>query len=307
MAPPTTTARSSSSAARSSRHVVTALGLVLVLTACVPPLPDEPRAGRPPVASPAATAAPVATPGVDPVLVAARESVGGPAVDLAETTLDLARRVDFLRHEVPRGRAQQVQITDVRALARQVEPLAAALTAAVDGIDAAALPQVDAAARALLDEAAAVTAAVGTELDALEPFAAFDVESDAVVDGWTVRGSRSEFAARMDALAARAAALVPLAEQLPPSPPACPGTRENRLAWAQLIAQRTAALREVALAAAGTAYDELRAMWSPAPYGEDRAAADAESRACWAAHTPLLAVPDEVAARLADLEHALGG
>ncbi|HUG85460.1 MAG TPA: hypothetical protein VMM13_12895, partial [Euzebya sp.] len=68
---------------------------------------------------------------------------------------------------------------------------------------------------------------------------------------------------------------------------------------------RTAQLRDAAVAAEGLGYDHLLQEFEAEPYGEDRVAADAESRSCWAARSTLPDVGSAIDRHLAAVEEAL--
>lgn len=239
-------------------------------------------------------------------IAAAREGLAEPTQALAALTLDAARRVDFLRHEVARGPAMRQAAVDLAAVVAELDASAGALEAAVAEVDPI-LEMTQEAATALVTEARGVSSAASAAVGDLLPVMDLDDRMAEVVEGWDDRGSRSEAAERLTALVAQAEEVLRQARRLSVPPAVCTGVRDNRLRWARELVSRSERLRDLALAADGPGYDSIRAQYDAAPYGEDRAAADAESRACWADRTGLLSVETEVAARLAALETALAG
>lgn len=239
-------------------------------------------------------------------IAAAREGLAEPTQALAALTLDAARRVDFLRHEVARGPAMRQAAVDLAAVVAELDASAGALEAAVAEVDPI-LEMTQEAATALVTEARGVSSAASAAVGDLLPVMDLDDRMAEVVEGWDDRGSRSEAAERLTALVAQAEEVLRQARRLSVPPAVCTGVRDNRLRWARELVERSERLRDLALAADGPGYDSLRAQYDAAPYGEDRAAADAESRSCWADRTGLLSVDAEVALRLAALEGALAG
>jgi hypothetical protein len=268
------------------------------LGGCVPPPPAAPA--PPPVVVVVTT-----QPTTDPALARAREALAAPATALAEDLLDLARRVDFARHDVPRGTAMASALEELRAVVDAAQADARALTAAVDDLGADAPRGVPAAVDQLVGLAEALATAARADADALGGVTDLDRRMDDLVAAWRARGSRSEAGPRLRERAAEAEAVAAAAGALPDTPPGCPQLRDNRLRWAGVVATRTAALAELAEAADGPGFDAALARFDAAPYGEDRAAADAESRPCWAAATPYAAAPAAVDAAVAALQAAL--
>ncbi len=272
--------------------------LVGLVAGCVPPVAPRPTAAATSSAAPEETA--------DPALAAARVDVGAPAVRVVEHALDAARRIDFIRHEVPRGAARAAALADARAVVAELDSSIGTLEAAVIALPAA-LTDVRVSAGGLADRGRAIAREVTVELDAVEPYVQLDLDMELVVEAWTIRGSRSEFVDRLGALVADADAVVGRARRLRTPPQGCAGPRTNRIRWAEVVRTRTVALLQVAEAREGTTYDELRDRYSRAPVGEDRVAADAESRPCWAERTGLLTAPSELEGHLDALEAALQG
>ena len=236
----------------------------------------------------------------------AQELLGPPVVTVAEEILDLARRADFVRHEVERGQAQsdaRLALVTVQAEAdRAVSDLESARAElGQGGVPASA----DAALDDLIAEARQVAREVQVDLDDLDPFVAFDASLENIVQAWAVRGSRSEFVQRLEDLVVRAETIVDDARRLPSSPRGCTDLRTNRIRWASAVQIRTAELRDVAVGGDGEAYDELRDRYDRAPYGEDQTVADAESRACWLDRTSLQDAPQRVDELLSRIEQAL--
>ncbi|CAN5381847.1 hypothetical protein BH23ACT9_BH23ACT9_30020 [soil metagenome] len=265
---------------------------VLLLVACVPAIPE-----------------PVVTTTTSPELLAiaaARDLVGPLSTQLAAGALDVARRIDFTRHEVARGEPMQRAVDDLAPLVERVQEQAAELQEAVADMDGV-LEAARAAANALAEQSLQITTAVARDLDGLQPLLDVDRAMVTVIDAWDGRGSRSESAERFEALVAAAEALVADARRLPVAPAACTTPRLNRIAWAELLLDRTVQLQQLALVADGTAYDELRARFELAPFGEERVAADAEARSCWARHTGVPETAAGIEDRVADLQKALGG
>lgn len=267
--------------------------LVLVLaTGCVPEIP-VPEVTETTSAEAAAIAA-------------ARQVLAEPTQALAVVAIDAARRVDFLRHEVARGPTMRQAATELAEVAAALDERATALEGAVAQVDPS-LSDARGAATALVLAGRRVAVAASDAVADLVPVMDLDDRMAAVVAAWDDRGSRSEAAERLTALVAQAEEVLGEARRLSVPPAACTGVRSNRLRWARELVSRSQQLRDLALAADGPAYDELRARFDAAPYGEDRAAADAESRSCWADRTGLPSVDAEVGAWLAALEAALAG
>ncbi|MEE8603225.1 hypothetical protein [Euzebya tangerina] len=235
-----------------------------------------------------------------------QQLLGPPIVELAEVTLDLARRADFLRHTVDRGQPQQ------DALAALVGVQARLDRAVLDLDDALAEAQSDAvpvaaedAMTQLMLEARDVAADVQRDVNELDPYIAFDASLENVVTAWAARGSRSDFETRLEELVVQSDGIAAVARRLPATPDGCTDLRTNRIRWATVVQERTVALRDVAVGGDGTAYDELRDRYDRAPYGEDRTVADAESRVCWLDRTTLPEVPTRVDALLTTIEQTL--
>jgi hypothetical protein len=237
-------------------------------------------------------------------LLDARAALADPAVAVAEAALDVARRVDPVRHEVPRGPAQVAAATEALALADALTRAVTALRTAAADLDAELTGQRE-AAEALADLGADTAAAVRADLEGLAAHVDHDAAVDALVAGWRTRGSRGEIVAAFDRLVADAERLAGEAAALPPSPPGCSGLRDNRVAWTALVVARTRELRDVAATFDGSRFDELEARYALAPRGEDPVAADAENRPCWAAATPLLGTEAAVREAVGALETAL--
>lgn len=277
--------------------------LVALLQGCVPPVPVPPVPTGPPQESsvPTVQASPSAGPAGHPEV---RALLGDPAIRVVELTLDLARRVDFVRYEVPRGPRQSEELARVEDLAVELNEAIASLWEGIRAVD----PQLSAivsAATQLITEAERIEREVLTDVSALRPFVDFDIEMGNVVAVWSQRGSRPEFAARMTDLVGEAATLVEQARRLDPYPAGCVALRVNRIRWGQVVLRRTEELRDSAISGQGTLYDELRDRFGRAPVGEDPVAADSEARTCWARSTTLFGVPEVMTAHLQELDQAL--
>lgn len=278
---------------RPAERATLAIFVALLTVGCVPEIPE-----------------PVVTSTTSPevaAIEAARDVLAEPTTALAAVAVDAARRVDFIRHEVARGPAMRQATMDLSDVVTQLEEQATALEVAVAAVDGSLGPTRDAAST-LVAEGRTVAETVSAEIDALQPVLDIDDRMAEVVGAWDDRGgSRSEAPQRLTALVAQAEDVLREARRLSLRPAACSGVRGNRLRWARLLLSRSEHLRDLAVAADGPAYDTLRARFDVAPYGEDRVAADAESRACWADRSGLLAVEGEVRTHVAAIEQALGG
>ncbi|WP_108666740.1 hypothetical protein [Euzebya rosea] len=255
------------------RNGVLAAVLLVLLAGCLPEVP-------------APVVVQTMAPGQDDILLA-RDALGEDVVAVARLIIAAPSRLEELRFEVERGAPQ-------RAVQEALRQHAADLMADSDALlaDAAALraevgpdplgPVAHAAAMAAeLGELGRVTAGeITRDVDSLTPVIAFDTALDDLVEAWNVRGSRSQQVERFELLVAEADGLVSAARRLDVGD--CTLLRTNRIRWAELLAVRTAALRDAALERAGTRFDELRDQFSRAPLGEDRAVADSETMACWA-------------------------
>lgn len=277
-----------------------AVGLVL---GCVPDAGDPVAPPSPPEEQAVATASTDST--ERPALQAARQDLAGPVTGLAETTLDVARRVDFIRHDVDRGPAMRQAVADAAALMETLEEDATSLESAVAGMGGVLRPTRD-AVEGLVDYSRSVLADVRRETDALQPLLDLDDRMSAVIQRWDDRGSRSEAAEQLNALVVEAQAVHEQAALLRVPPSNCPGLQTNRVRWADLVLQRTADLRDAAVAADGPTYDRLLRGFRTAPYGEDRVAADGGSRGCWAANSDLPLVESAIEEHLTAIEDALG-
>jgi hypothetical protein len=155
--------------------------------------------------------------------------------------------------------------------------------------------------------AAARTAAdsVEREAAALAAAAAHDVALDTAVQRWAEPGPHSQRRAALDALADELHGALAEAGALPAVPEECPGLVERRVEWTEVTLRRTQRLAETATGAAGGAYDDLVSSFGRDPYGEDRVTADAADRGCWQEHSEVARAPDEVRARVEELEALL--
>lgn len=265
------------------------------LAGCVPPVPD-----------------PVVTTTVDPgdaAVLQARSVIGDPVLAVADPLVELRDRIDAIRHEVPRGATQQAAMEALRAELAVLAQDGEALRDVADGLrtpdlaDGRVAAAAD-AAESLADVAARAVAAAEQDLDALAPLLADDLALDAIVAAWDDRGSRSQRLEALTALAEVADAQVATTRRL--DVPGCVDLRTDRIRWAELVAARTRELRDAVEGREGTRFDELRERFQRAPYGEDRAVADSESRVCWAAEEPFGTLAAAATDLVADIDRALG-
>lgn len=265
------------------------------LAGCVPPVPD-----------------PVVTTTVDPgdaAVLQARAVIGDPVLAVADPLLELGGRLDAIRHEVPRGAAQQAAVEALRVDLATLAQAGEALRDVADGLRTPDLAddRVAAAADAagsLAELAAEAVEEAAADLDALAPLLADDLALDAIVAAWDDRGSRSQRLEALTALVEVADAQVAATRRL--DVPACVDLRTDRIRWAELVAARTRELRDAVAGREGTRFDELRERFQRAPYGEDRAVADSESRVCWAAGEPFGDLAAAATDLVADIDRALG-
>jgi hypothetical protein len=238
---------------------------------------------------------------------AAREALGDPMLRLAGALIRAAELVDALRHEIPRGEGMGRAVEGADS---EVERL----RDAADEADAAAADNLEvggAVTRAAeilavaAEEGRAAADAFAEEAAMLAALAAIDVELDAAVGEWDAPGAVAE---RRDSLLARVEAvrgLAAAAEAIEPSPLACTRLRDNRVRWAELVAERTQRLADAATPAGGATYDELRDAFRRSPFGEQRGQADAFDADCWQAASPLALAATGIHDRVEDLEDAL--
>ncbi|HUG83499.1 MAG TPA: hypothetical protein VMM13_02995, partial [Euzebya sp.] len=98
----------------------------------------------------------------------AREDLADPLIELAESTLDVARRVDFVRHEVDRGPPMRQAIADVDALMGPLEEMLADVEVVIADMDGVLQPTHD-AVEGLVALSRSVLADVAEETAALQP------------------------------------------------------------------------------------------------------------------------------------------
>lgn len=259
-----------------------AAALVLLLAGCLPEVP-------------APVVVQTMAPGSDEILQA-REALGEDVVAVARLVVGTPAQLEELRFDVQRGAPQQAMQDVLRQHADALLADADALLADAMGlqVDAGEVPadaDADADAVGRVAQAASLAGELAElgrmaaeetlrDVDGLTPVIAFDIALDDLVEAWNVRGSRSQQVERFEQLVAEADELVRAARRLDVGD--CTLLRTNRIRWAELLAARTAELRDAALERAGTRFDELRERFSRAPHGEDRAVADSETSACWA-------------------------
>ncbi|MEO2108490.1 MAG: hypothetical protein ABGZ36_22965 [Actinomycetota bacterium] len=264
------------------RKGMLAAALVLLLAGCLPEVP-------------APVVVQTMAPGSDEILQA-REALGEDVVAVARLVVGTPAQLEELRFDVQRGAPQQAMQDILRQHADALLADADALLADAMGlqVDAGELPadaDADADAVGRVAQAASLAGELAElgrmaaeetlrDVDGLTPVIAFDIALDDLVEAWNVRGSRSQQVERFEQLVAEADELVRAARRLDVGD--CTLLRTNRIRWAELLAARTAELRDAALERAGTRFDELRERFSRAPHGEDRAVADSETSACWA-------------------------
>lgn len=239
---------------------------------------------------------------------AAREALGQPMVALADALLTATAAVDQARHEAPRGDEA------VAAAAGLGEPLDALRQAAV-AADASARAlegedRIDRAADLVVTLAAAGVRAAdagAAQAAALRRLGEFDARMDDAVRSWETPGSQSERRAALGQLAVELEALAGQTAAEQPVPAGCPELRDARERWARLLAERSRALQEVARGATGEVYDARLAEFTAEPYGEDRLAADAATRPCWAEQSELARTAASVTTEVQALEALLQG
>lgn len=240
----------------------------------------------------------------DPGIVQDRRTIGQPAVDVVELTLDAARRADFIRHQLPVGTPRRDAITDARETLTFLDDARSTLDQSVPAL---ASDLVADRATALSAAARDVAGDVAGELDRLDAYAGVETALEDIVATWSVSGTRPEIADRLADLVVTAESVVTQAQGLPVAPPDCPGPRDNRIRWAQVVAARTAELQALATAREGDRFDDLLAGFTDQPFGEDPVDADAATRPCWAEHSALDDVRPMMTGLLEDVEDALQG
>lgn len=221
----------------------------------------------------------------------ARGDLAGPLLELVRIVTATADDLDALRHEVPRGAAMGAAIA-------VLEEELGGLAAAAEALAGVAEPLLEAPVPPEVVEAAGVSAGLAgqvrlavaptrAELALLSAVVALDEDMDAVPPAWDARGSQSERRAALAELEVVVARMAGRVASLPDTPPGCDGLAANRARWTAVLGQRTRELAARARTGTGEHYDQLRARYRRAPYGEDRAVADAATRPCWEASSPL--------------------
>ncbi|CAN5559351.1 hypothetical protein BH24ACT15_BH24ACT15_28960 [soil metagenome] len=293
-----TTVRSWWFAGRNSLLVtVIALGLV----GCVPP------ASQPTIVETVTTVVTVSEvpPTQDPVLLQARQSVGPPAIEVVELTLDAARRVDYIRHQAPRGEGQEKAIEDTYEVLAFLQDAQGQLAEGVGDLPDDMLPGVVDSAEAMSQSAGGIADNVEEEVTAASAYIRVDAALEEVVAQWDQSGSRPEMEDSFSQLVGQAQEVLDAAQGLQPYPPDCPGLRDNRIRWAEVVVGRTEQLRLTAAEREGLKFDELVASFRPQPFGEDPLEADAATRPCWIEQSALPPAENTLTVRLEELEQSL--
>lgn len=240
---------------------------------------------------------------------AARSALGKPAVALAEAVLALEGVVDAVRHEVPRGEEMASAAASIDTSAEELRAVAEAAERALDGLaDDGGNPAVAAARAAVegaLADARAAAGAAEAERAALAKLAEIDVRLDAAVAAWDNPGSRTQRRAELTELAAQLTTVADEVSDLEPQPSACPELWERRAEWAQLLAERSLELAELAGGSTGEAYDQLRAELAENPYGASREEADAADHPCWERESDIALAAAAASEHVEALEAAL--
>lgn len=278
---------------RTARGWVAVVFVAGLAAACVPPLPE-------PVVVETLPA------GAAEVL-AARETVEGHLVDVAGAIVAMPDRLDELRHAVDRGSAQAALHEAVARQAATLDDDAEALLADAATLTGDRVAEAGRLAGELAELGHEAAAAAQQDLAELAPLIAFDAVLEQRVQEWDIRGSRSQQVERFQQLVVDTESLVGEARRLEVG--RCPGLRTNRIRWAELIAFRTAELRDAALDRAGNRFDQLRDTYARGPYGEDRAVADAESTVCWERGEPastLVDLAERAETLVTGIQEALG-
>jgi hypothetical protein len=220
-----------------------------------------------------------------------------PMVLLAVAVVQAADTVDHVRHAAERG-------APMREALPALDDAAATLLVAADDAEAV-IGEIDGLAEGthdLVAHAAAqgrdAAAVVADEAAYLRDLAAADEALEAALAAWD----------DPDAAAAQTQRLLRLVrdvEALDVVPPGCPRLRDNRVRWAQLVAERTQRLGEVAAEGTVARHAELRDAYLRLPFGEDRDDADAADRACWWEHSSVARHAELVEVWMAEFERAL--
>lgn len=242
-------------------------------------------------------------------LLAAQTALPDPTISLAEALVQTQRRLDEIRHEVPRGEPTKIALASFTAQIGELRGRAALADTVVNKLDEDD-PLVRQAARVvrdLLKLAETVAVAAEREATAYTRLTDLDLAMDRIVAGWDGPGSQNQRRADLAALAAEADDLAAEADDQTPAPEACSALRDHRVRWAQLLAERSTMLAQTATSTGGAAYDELRDRFRPQPYGQDRLTADAADRACWSEHSPVAPATTQARAAIEQLRDLLVG
>lgn len=267
------------------RLTAAVVAVVMVLVGCTPA--EEP--------------APPPT-GLSGDVVAAREALGPPMVELAEAVLALEATLAEARYGAQRGAGMRAALETVTERLDDVDD------AAADAAAAAEAAPVDAAAEIVADAADVAGGAVDAgraEAAYLQRLQRLDRRLLSAAEQWDEPGSQSEVRASLAELAQDVARLRRQARRLRPVPEECTVMKRNRVQWARTVRRRTQRLAEQANSAGGSTYDELRAAFRRVPFGEEPRVADRDDRPCWQEESAIPQAADAMRAAVEDLEAAL--
>lgn len=263
-----------------------------LLAACTPG--DAPSSSTPPAAE---------TASADAVL-ASREVLGDPMLQLAERMLAVSEGVDAARHRLPRG---EEMLRGLDSAGGQLDDLHTAIGAAEQAASEAAVKDA-----AEIVERAAATAqvaarAAAAEIAFLEQVGAIDVALLDAAGEWDRPGSQSEIRERLGEVANDVGALRRRAAALRPLPRGCAVLRRNRQQWIATVHSRTVQLQGQANSAGGSEYDRLRASYRALPLAEEPRVADRADRECWLERSPVAKAGPAMRAAVDELRESLSG
>ena len=210
-----------------------------------------------------------------------------------------------------------VRNTEVASSERRAAAAAALPTTALDGAEAA-LEGVDlegdgpdvaaatAAVDAMLATVGEVRDLVAAEVDELRALADFDAELADLVDVWDAPGSRTPRRAQLDEAATEATALAEQARSAEPTV-SCLDVWTHRAEAADVVAERSAQLRDLVAGSTGEEYDQARDEWrdDPTGLGTPPAELDASGMDCWDEGSPAPGAVTRLRELAADVQAAL--
>lgn len=267
------------------RALAAITAVTLLLAGCTP-------SGDPAPATEAATDA----------VLASRDALGEPMLQLAQAAIALADGIAAARHELPRGPQVQRQVGRLAGLRDDVRD---ASTAAMDAAAEAPVRSAAAIVETAAAQAQQAAAAAGPEIAYLRRLVAIDLALLAAAAEWDRPGSQSEIRARLDALADKVGRLRAPLRSAKPAPAACGVMQRNRTQWIATVRERTLELQAQANSAGGATFDRLRSSYRALPFAQEPRTADRADRACWQERSPVAKAAAATRAAVDRLREAL--